>query len=341
MVSWARNLVRTRRDASLAALFRAMNAVSHKPTLMVLMYHRVMPATDPQLKWIQPGMYVTPETLEMHLRLLRELGFDIQHLDDAIRNYTAGEMPPVRCAAITFDDGWRDNYLHALPVLKKTNSPASIYLVSDVIGTRGLFWPDVLTYCLCAQEPGGRRCLPAWLTQLVQSNGSVDTPLTLEQANDIIDACKSRSDEQMREISDAIIEKGWGPTVERLVLDWPEIHDMARTGLVRFGSHTRTHKRLGGPAEPALLHDEIRESRAVLEKGLGRPVTTFCYPNGDFSDASVRIVSESYDAAVTTQPGVFRQGMDRHRIPRIGVHDDVSRTRNGFLARMARAILGS
>lgn len=340
MVSWATNLARTARDASLAALFRAMHATSQKPALLVLMYHRVIPAADPQLKWIQPGMYVTPQTLDMHLRLLQELGFRIQHLDDAIQNYAAAGPTP-RCAAITFDDGWRDNYLHALPVLKKNSAPASIFLVSDVIGTHGLFWPDVLTYCLCAPAPEGRRFLPAWLTQQLQSNGSVDAPLTLEQANHVIDACKHRSDEQMREISEAIVENGWGPALDRQVLDWPEIHEMARSGVIRFGSHTRTHKRLGGAEEPALLNEEIRGSRAVLEKELGRPVATFCYPNGDLSERAVQLVRQSYDAAVTTRPGIFRQGMDRHQIPRVGMHEDASRTRQGFLARISRAMLGS
>ena len=124
--------------------------------LLILTYHRVLPSDDARALTEQPGMMVTPDTFEMHLEEL-DKKFEMVRLCDWLENVRAKKALPRRACAITFDDGWRDNYEFAFPVLKKKNVPASLFLVSNMIGTRSDFWPGNLTRVLQAitkRDPG-------------------------------------------------------------------------------------------------------------------------------------------------------------------------------------------
>ena len=88
----------------------------------LLMYHRVVPATDAARNAVEPGMFVTPETFERHLAWLTD-SFSVLPLHE-ITTRLADDLPlPPRACAITFDDGWRDNYDFALPALALRPTP--------------------------------------------------------------------------------------------------------------------------------------------------------------------------------------------------------------------------
>ncbi len=85
------------------------------------MYHRVLPQDLAQGANIpvQPGMYVTPESLRLHLSYLKE-HFLIISLAELVRRLQAGEDIS-RCAVVTFDDGWHGQ-LYFTPSLFSRNS---------------------------------------------------------------------------------------------------------------------------------------------------------------------------------------------------------------------------
>src|SRR5690606_25886998 len=113
------------------------------PSLVVMMYHRVLPHTHPDRATEQPGMYVSPETFELHMHLLRK-HFGLVHLDDWLDALAENRPLPRHACAVTFDDGWRDNYQYAFPVLERLGVPATVYLVSDLVGSSYSFWPNAL-----------------------------------------------------------------------------------------------------------------------------------------------------------------------------------------------------
>ena len=104
---------------------------------------------------------------------------------------------------------------------------------------------------------------------------------------------------------------GWG------VLDWDELRGLAEAG-IEIASHTRRHPHLP-ELEPAALRDELEGSRLLIEEKVGRPVTTLCYPFGDYDD---RICDASrqagYAGACTIEFGACTPEHDPFRIPRIG-----------------------
>ena len=83
----------------------------------VLMYHRVIDPDSPQPFICQSGMFVTKDTFQNQVRFLKN-HFDLVFLDDLIEKRVKGEDIR-KCCAITFDDGWRDNYSVAFPILEK------------------------------------------------------------------------------------------------------------------------------------------------------------------------------------------------------------------------------
>jgi peptidoglycan/xylan/chitin deacetylase (PgdA/CDA1 family) len=134
--------------------------------LLVLMYHRVLPAEHPDRNSEQPGMYVSPATLAMHLEIVKQY-FTLIHLDEWLERVSAGRAVPSLACAITFDDGWRDNYEYAFPVLRHAGAPATIYLVTDMVGEGYSFWPNTLARYLGAGA-ADLGAYPTWLADIAR-----------------------------------------------------------------------------------------------------------------------------------------------------------------------------
>ena len=290
--------------------------------LLVLMYHRVLPPEHPDRQTEQPGMFVGPDTLDLHLATLGRY-FELVHLDDWLkRASSAAELPRLACA-LTFDDGWRDNYEYAFPILQRHRAPATIFLVSGLIGTEQQFWPNRLARLLANR---GGRALTGRLGELLAPARDIDHAIEL---------MKSLSDAQCDELIRAEEQPYGHGGAGRTLLNEAEVRSMAASGLVRFGSHTQTHFRCREGAAAETLRREIVESRDQVAAAVGAPAELFCYPNGDTTPAARDLVSQNYLGAVTTRSGWHVPGADRFLIRRTGLHEDVSNRRAALLARVS------
>jgi peptidoglycan/xylan/chitin deacetylase (PgdA/CDA1 family) len=301
------------------------------------MYHRVLPPDHADRAFEQPGMYVSPATFDLHVQLLKR-HFTLVHLDEWVRRALSGEALPDQACAVTFDDGWRDNFEHAFPVLRRHAAPATIFLVSGMTGTNSDFWPNRLARMLVRLRPA----------QLKGPLGGVLAPLlarvtagegwSAENLDAAVVTAKQLDERQINQSLDEMqAEVGAGADC-RAVLDHSEIQLMAASGLVRYGSHTRTHCRFRGEFAQQVLEDEILGSRTEIATFAGDAFApVFCYPNGDITPAALAEVRRHYAAAVTTCVGWHGLADDPFLIRRVGMHEDVSNRASGFLARLARA----
>jgi peptidoglycan/xylan/chitin deacetylase (PgdA/CDA1 family) len=305
-----------------------------RDSLLILMYHRVLPADHPDRATEQPGMYVSPETLRMHLAALKQ-NFTLLHLDDWLAAVAAGRPVPRNACAITFDDGWKDNFDFAFPVLTEAQAPATIFLVSELVGTKYSFWPNTLARLLLAGSDADFAKLPDWLRQSVQARRGAAGVFPAGQVDALIEECKGRAnDAQMHAALRDVMDSSAAPA-QRDLMSWDEIRAMQSGGLVRFGSHTRRHIRLLASIDQDTLTDEVVGSRGEIARSLGSEPQTFCYPNGDLSPAALERVRASYRGAVTTRHGWNSRESDHCLLQRVGVHEDVSCTRASFLSRLA------
>jgi len=324
----------------LCAAFGRHRRSGKGPQLLVLMYHRILPHNDSRSLLEESGMTVTPETFRLHLEILNQ-HFSFVKLSEWTRLKTANKELPEKACAITFDDGWADNYEFAFPILKEKGVPATIFLVSDMTGTNAMFWPERLAHLVTnvsAHLPQywGHPAL-RWLMENRASYRFSETPPTRDELSEQIASMKDYSDHEMHQKLDQVIntlniqEVSDRPSL----LDWDQVREMVNSGTVEVGSHTCHHIRLNQQVSGEILRKEIQKSKLVIEKHTGQVVDLFCYPNGDYSKAALKLVRESYDSAVTTQPGWNSDTSDQYQMKRIAVHEDITGDKTAFLARIS------
>lgn len=313
-----------------AARFGAHRKQEAQPRLWVLMYHRILPKTDPRYALEEPGMLVTPETFNQHLDWVKQQ-FEVVDLLTWVNKAQQGEPLPNKACAITFDDGWRDNYEFALPLLQQHQVSATLFAVADKIGTDFRFWPNIVSELVAVNAPQ-LKAHPYFQAASSLAERGFDR----EGIAQVIAELKQHSEAEIFTALDAI---GWQQALadsEPPLMDWSQLIEMADSGWVSIGSHTCTHQRLNKGLDASALSAEVEHSRTSLEAILQRPVPLFCFPNGDYDLAALERVQQTYLAAVTTRKGINRSGQGQwHEMTRIALHEDASNTRQKFLARLS------
>ncbi len=313
--------------------------IQHKGKIIVLMYHRVLSENDAAVSLMQPGMYVTKNVFDMQVEYLSTYYEVItsNYLLFLLENKEI-DKKKMYCV-ITFDDGWRDNYINAYPVLKKYNVPASIFLTTSLIGTNYWFWPEklkhllnVINICSDLNIKGLKRSkIIDFILDCFCEGRNIERKYGREHFDSIVEELKAHKAEEIDEALDEIYNKLKVelPT-ERVLLTWEEVHLMSKNGIT-FGSHTCKHKILTEISD-AEVEYELRKSMKKLKDEHVNFIPIFCYPNGDFNSDVQNIVRKTgYVASVTTRFGCLNLfGNDRFAIKRMGVHNDVSMTRSLF-----------
>ncbi len=280
-------------------------------TFLVLTYHRVHePVTGFTIDTIAPSV------LEAQMRYAAA-HFSVRPLAELAAQVEAGEPLPPRALAITFDDGYADNYDYAFPILARLALPWTLFVTAGCIETRERLWFDRV---LRAFQTTARARFdlpelgpPAPLVTVADRQAAAYR--VLGQLKGLAAAERLEAVERVTEALDVASDDAGAPEL----LTWAQVREMADAG-VAIGSHTLTHPILSRvPLADAWR--EIAESKWLIERRIGRAVPLFAYPNGkaeDFTRETVTMIRQAgYRTAVTTNLGGNRPSSDRYTLRRV------------------------
>jgi len=311
---------------SLHDLFQAKKGKTYR----ILMFHRILDKEGDSYDYSHPGIVVFKATLAKQMRFLADR-YNVISFDKLVEALKIGRKLPPKTVVITFDDGWRDNYLNAYPVLKNHNLPAIIFLSTCFLENNKLFWPETLNY-LIGQGKSGVQHLGLTLRELSQK---VKDPLQRRILQSLLDVYQhplkrielmKRIDPDLREEIFCSLKRYFsraddGIQSRRWSLTWEEAMEMAEDGIT-FGSHGVSHEPLPLLGKPEIMK-ELFDSKKIIEKRLRANVRFFAYPNGDYNTETQRLAQAAgYEAACTTGRGWSSDNL--FEMERIGVHDSIS-----------------
>jgi peptidoglycan/xylan/chitin deacetylase (PgdA/CDA1 family) len=279
------------------------------PPVVVLVYHRVrVLPSDPHM------LAVSPENFRAQMRFLKR-NYRLVRFEEA---WSGMREPSV---AVTFDDGYADNVLEALPVLEEVGVPATFFVSTGLLGRCEEFWWDELERVIL-----GEADYPARFRLVDHQYGRIWSTATREQhrilhgdLHALVEDIGAERREgwlvQLREWAGT----GRGGREMNRPMTPEELRTLAASPCATIGAHTVTHTRLSSLSEDEQRH-EIVSSKRQLEKLIETEITVFSYPFGrkdHYNRTSVRICREAgFQKAASNFPGQAHRWTDLYQIPR-------------------------
>lgn len=307
------------------------------PRTLMLLYHRINNLTsDAQL------LAVTPDHFDQHLQVLQKKyrAVNSSHLieSDNSRKVSANSV------VVTFDDGYADNLLQALPLLEKHEIPATVFVTTGLVQQREHFWWDELSRLvlgdhdvpeslqlnlgeskhwnfsdigrwsdqrapewnlICAEDPTSRHKLYRDLSHFLRGASEPERKYVLESL---------RNWARLEAPSDS----------DCIALTADDLIKLSTVESIEIGSHTVHHPDLSNLSSTA-QESELRDSKQYLESLLGREIKGFAYPYGtksDYTPETTELVKKvGYKYACSNIAEAIWAGTDSFQFPRLLVRD--------------------
>ena len=295
----------------------------------ILLYHGVgTRAVDPH------HLAIPEDAFREQVAHLRDQ-YHVMSLDD-LSQAIATNAVPASAIALTFDDGYLDNFTTVSPILAEHGLPVTFFLTTDGLdrSDRHEFWWDVLADSLL--NPELRH--PSVLRLNLRDGERVFETATGSERLKAHTAIYRLANEGPPDRRDEVVETigSWSgrhrssePTPGRMKAD--EVIELAGRPGHAIGAHTVRHLMLPRQSR-TLQHAECAQSRSTLEQLLGTQVTSFAYPFGAFDDATVETArSVGFQVAVTCEEASVDEASDQLRLPRLEVTPDLSRSFDAWL----------
>ncbi len=316
------------RFASIPIIRSRLNR-SVRQSVAVLMYHGVTRVPLPSPLWCQLGEDKFAEQIEQ----LVDARYRVLPLSEVLQRIEHDQPLPDFTACVTFDDGFLNVSTTAFEILKSRSLPATIFLVTDLIGSNQPPWPDQLYHLFHTTD--------APTVYFEKLEYRLTTPNLRAMAHrGIVEKLKKVSNDdrlcQMERLTADLGSYRIPRDSQLATLNWDDIQILRSSGLVDFGAHTASHPILSR-CSLDVQAAEIRNSRNVLLERLGEAVL-FAYPNGtrcDFTLDTCSLVRQlGFHGAVTTEAGLHPIAADPYTMRRIPMGAEVGG------ATFERALLG-
>jgi peptidoglycan/xylan/chitin deacetylase (PgdA/CDA1 family) len=291
----------------LRQLIHLLSPGGQRARLSVLIFHRVHAERDP----LFPGELDAARFAALLDRL--KSWCNVLPLTEAVRRLRSDTLP-ARSLCITFDDGYADNCMVALPALRGARLPATFFVTTGYLDG-GRMWNDTVIESV-------RRARGTTLD--LSDLGLGAHPLESAEARRaailaLLREIKYRPRDERESIVAKVADRAEAVLPDDLMLTRKQVRELRAAGMT-VGAHTVTHPILAREPDDRARW-EIQEGKRALEALLGEAVTVFAYPNGkpgdDYAARHVAMAREAgFDAAVTTAWGAASRTTDPFEIPR-------------------------
>jgi len=290
--------------------------------LTILLYHGV---TGCQSHGIEnySGKHIKVEGFEKQMRFLRD-NANVLSMDDIVDISISGGNYPENAVAITFDDGFENNYTQAAPILDDYKLPTTFYITSGIVNTTIMFWVDKLEDIINLTEKEA-------LT--VKLDKEVNFPLIDQKAkilalNTIKSFCKQASKEEKdRVICQLECDLSVTPDVSHSnnyrKVSWGQLKSMSNQDLFTIGGHSLYHDILSS-MDVKEMDKDIQLSLDLLEYNLGVSIEHYSYPEGQEHHYNQSVIDAIKSKGIKCSPSAvhgvnIKGGCDLFNLKRIMV----------------------
>jgi peptidoglycan/xylan/chitin deacetylase (PgdA/CDA1 family) len=297
----------------------------------IITYHNIIGADEKSRAEVQPGMCVLADSFDKQMSYISK-HCKVVSVDTLVESIRNRDKKLSKTVAVTFDDGWRDNYSEAFPILKKHNIPAMIFLATDLVksgkippflevsillGGDGI-WPHRAVNIF--RDIAERHNLASRIPQLTDERYEfiMHSPFEYMKTLMLLEY------NYMCEIVDALLSETGLDKNEwrnrRWMVNTAEIREMQAAG-IEFGSHGESHD-LMILIDIEQVKRELKQSKVYIEGELGKPVNIMAYPNGDFNeDIKRETKAAGYKGAMAMYWDEKTKGIDIYSLGRSGMSE--------------------
>lgn len=244
-------------------------------------YHSIFSEKNKKdfLQNIYPDISISENDFEEQLLFLKNNGHSFIHVSDLKNPATQKLRKPT---IIFFDDGFKDVLVNALPILKKYDIPATIFISTGLIDRMSFVWTSGFRYFLTKKGI---------------------EPEEIEVR--IRELKKLSAEDRGKKLNEIYSKDGFVLNTANfnVYLDWKDVLELSKNGF-EIGSHGKTHKKFTEMDDQVLLA-ELAGSKKLIEEKIGKKVYSVSYPHGRFNkNIETAVKNAGYDFAISTHKGV-------------------------------------
>jgi|SRR5690554_3620941 len=272
---------------NLGGIFLLKRKFKSNPIFIVLNYHNFSKYNNYKKKRGKISETGYKENFSKQLKFLKK-HFIFLYPEE----FFEGEPPNGLNVLITFDDGYKDNFDIAFPILKKYNAKAIFFIVTKIIGTDNWLKHDKMRFLV---------------EKKLKDEYEVEAQLKKMNQGQLIESWIKQNESLI-----ALPQK-------RLMMNWQEVKEMVQQGL-KIAPHTHQHSVLS-TLDYEKQKNEIVASVKTIKKQLNIDASYFAYPNGRYNDDSLNILLQNQiQYSFTTQPGFNSKKSAHLKLKRIGIN---------------------
>ena len=226
-------------------------------------------------------------------------------IDELLHHCSLGIKLPHNTVVITFDDGFKNNYEVACPILDEFKLPCTFYISSGMISSTKMFWVDVLEDAI---NRSTKESFSLILDQELEFNIS-SINHKIESLTTIKKYCKSVKSSEFRRIEHDIqvacdVKASQEASDNYKTMTWAQLQEIDRNTLFTIGGHSMYHDMLAA-LDREVVETDILNSIELLENNLNHKIIHYSYPEGQPNHYNNDVISILKNNGIVCSPVAF------------------------------------